>query len=86
MPVYLSYHLSRVEQSNVILVAYDNPRVSFPAFFGPGQSTVLSLDIQVPADTGDYLAEIDLVHEGQTWFVQRGVRPETVRFATPSRR
>ncbi|MCX6538883.1 MAG: class I SAM-dependent methyltransferase [Acidobacteria bacterium] len=86
MPVYLSYHLSRVEQSNVILVTYDNPRVSFPAFFGPGQSTVLSLDIQVPADTGDYLAEIDLVHEGQTWFVQRGVRPETVRFATPSRR
>jgi len=81
MPVYLSYHLSRVDRTNVTLVAFDNPRVSFPAFLGPGQSIVLSLDIQVPSDVGEYLAEIDLVHEGQTWFVGRGVRPETVRIA-----
>jgi hypothetical protein len=35
-------------------------------------SVVLDLPVTVPAEPGSYILELDMVHEGVTWFAQRG--------------
>jgi ubiquinone/menaquinone biosynthesis C-methylase UbiE len=37
-----------------------------------GQSVVLDLQVTVPAEPGSYTLELDMVHEGVTWFAHRG--------------
>jgi SAM-dependent methyltransferase len=75
LPIHLSYHLSRVERAGLSLVAFDNPRARLPGYLEPGHTLVLPLGILAPSEPGRYVAEIDLVQEGRTWFTERGVRP-----------
>ena len=35
----------------------------------------MTIALQIaPAEPGDYVAEVNLVHEGMRWFSERGVR------------
>jgi hypothetical protein len=41
----------------------------------PGGETEMTLAVTAPKTPGEYTLEIDLVHEGVTWFSERGARP-----------
>ena len=40
----------------------------------PGAETQMTLTVNAPRTPGDYVLEIDMVHEGVTWFSERGAR------------
>jgi hypothetical protein len=44
----------------------------------PGAETEITLRITAPQEPGDYTLEIDMVHEGVTWFKQRGASPLSI--------
>jgi hypothetical protein len=50
-------------------------RTGMPADLQPGQQVELQLNIRAPGEPGDYTLEIDMVHEGVTWFYERGAKP-----------
>jgi hypothetical protein len=41
----------------------------------PGAETEITVKLTAPTKPGDYSLEIDMVHEGVTWFKDRGARP-----------
>jgi hypothetical protein len=41
----------------------------------PGAETQITLTVNAPRTPGDYTLEIDMVHEGVTWFSEKGGRP-----------
>jgi hypothetical protein len=41
----------------------------------PGAETQITLTVHAPQTPGEYALEIDMVHEGVTWFSERGARP-----------
>lgn len=41
----------------------------------PGAETEITVNLTAPTRPGDYSLEIDMVHEGVTWFKDRGARP-----------
>jgi SAM-dependent methyltransferase len=79
-PVYATYHLHRVDDRGTSLVAFENPRTPLPTEIAPGQDATVVLQIASPGQPGDYMAEIDLVHEYVSWFAPHGVQPASVRF------
>ncbi|MGI8838505.1 MAG: NBR1-Ig-like domain-containing protein [Pyrinomonadaceae bacterium] len=50
-------------------------RTGMPADLQPGNEVELSLTVKAPEEPGDYILEIDMVHEGVTWFFERGATP-----------
>ena len=84
-PVYASYHLYREDRDRgAQLLAFDNPRTPLPAEVAPGQAVTVGLRIAAPLEAGDYVAEVDLVHEDVRWFAERGLRGPRVRFRVAS--
>jgi hypothetical protein len=62
-------------------VTHDGQRTPFPATVPPGESVVVPLIVTAPEAVGDYVLEVDLVHEHVRWFdcpahVQVRVAPE----------
>lgn len=47
-------------------------RTGMPADLLPGSEVELPLTVKAPEQAGDYVLEIDMVHEGVTWFYERG--------------
>ena len=47
-------------------------RAMLPRDLGPGDEAEFTLNITVPEAPGDYVLEVDMVHEGVTWFHQIG--------------
>lgn len=47
-------------------------RTALPHDLKRGDQVELALTVTAPKTEGDYLLEIDMVHEGVTWFYQRG--------------
>jgi SAM-dependent methyltransferase len=79
-PVHASYHLSRRGVGSDVLQSFDNVRTALPAEIGPGQHATLAVDITAPGEPGEYVAEIDLVHESLSWFASKGMESPRVRF------
>lgn len=77
--VRLCYHLYRRDGGERTLVRYEHPRTEIGAFVLPGATTHVRLPIELPEDAGDYDVEIDLVHEGRSWFADRGNAAATLR-------
>jgi hypothetical protein len=50
----------------------DDGRATLPRDLGPGQQCELSFTITAPATPGEYLLEIDMVQEGNSWFGLKG--------------
>ena len=46
---------------------------------GPGAETDLKMVIMAPSNPGNYILEFDMVHEGVTWFKERGAKPLSIR-------
>ena len=60
------------------VTAEDN-RAVMNADLPPGGETEIKLTVNAPRTPGDYTLEIDMVHEGVTWFKERGARPLQLR-------
>lgn len=69
--VRLAHRWLRARDGQVV-ADYGNHRVELPAPLAPGQSVTLADTLQAPSQPGDYLVQVDLVHEGVAWFEQRG--------------
>ncbi len=54
--------------------AEDN-RAAMKADLPAGGETEMTLAVTAPQTPGEYTLEIDMVHEGVTWFKERGARP-----------
>ena len=46
----------------------EGPRSAFPRVVAPGQSIFAPLHVDAPASAGDYVLEVDIVHEHVRWF------------------
>ena len=53
----------------------DAAHASMNGDLAPGAETEITVSIKAPNSPGDYTLEIDMVHEGVTWFKDRGARP-----------
>lgn len=71
VPVFASYH---VLSGDGAVVTFDNVRTVLPGHVAPDTDTRLRLRIEPPLTPGTYRIEVDLVHEGVTWFRDRGGR------------
>jgi hypothetical protein len=49
-------------------------RAVLPHDLKPGEQTELTLTVTAPRVPGDYVLELDMVHEGVTWFYEQGSR------------
>jgi hypothetical protein len=47
-------------------------RIALPHDLKPGEILELVLPVTAPLEPGQYIVEIDMVHEGVTWFYQQG--------------
>jgi SAM-dependent methyltransferase len=56
------------------MVVQDDGRASLPQTLGPNDRCRIGLEVRAPAHPGNYLLELDVVHEGITWFADRGSR------------
>ena len=52
---------------------------AMPADLAPGKEAELHLSITAPSAPGEYIVEVDMVHEGVTWFYERGATPLRLR-------
>jgi SAM-dependent methyltransferase len=77
-PVFLSYHLRRSAPEGDVLVQFDNERSPIPPL-APGAAAVVPLRVLAPERPGRYVLDIDLVHEGVTWFAERDGAPARLR-------
>jgi SAM-dependent methyltransferase len=60
------------DETGRYMVVQDNGRAVLPQSLSPGESCNVMLPVRVPSAPGAYLGEIDLVHEGVTWFRDKG--------------
>ena len=79
-PVRASYHLSRRRGTGDELLTFDNVRTRLPSEIAPGQRMTMTLDVVAPIETGEYVADIDLVQEFVAWFATKGLDRHTVSF------
>jgi hypothetical protein len=49
-------------------------RAVLPHDLKPGEEAELTLTVTAPQAPGDYFLELDMVHEGVTWFYEQGSR------------
>jgi SAM-dependent methyltransferase len=53
------------------MLLQDDGRTALPASVVPGEVCDVALRARAPGEPGDYVCEIDVVHEGVTWFADR---------------
>jgi hypothetical protein len=54
-------------------------RTAMKSDLEPGGEVELPLLVTAPTATGEFTMEVDMVHEGVTWFYERGARPLQLR-------
>jgi len=64
-PIRLSYRWLHTDGS---IHTEEGPRSPFPRVVNPGERILTPLHVDSPPDPGDYLLEVDLVHEHVRWF------------------
>jgi len=73
-PIYLGYHW--IDFNTKEMVVFDGRRsIISNDGVDVGQEAEFDLKIMAPAEPGDYVLQLDLVHEGVTWFSYQGVPP-----------
>jgi polyisoprenyl-teichoic acid--peptidoglycan teichoic acid transferase len=73
-PIYLGYHW--LDYNTKEMVILDGKRSIIPNDrIEAGQEAIFDLQIMAPPEPGDYVLQIDIVHEGITWFSYQGVPP-----------
>ncbi len=61
-----------LKASGELVADYGALRVELPGPVPAGQSAKLMAALVAPSTPGDYVVQFDLVHEGVTWFADRG--------------
>lgn len=74
--VRLSYHLR--DAAGRMLV-WEGKRAGLPADVAAGGTITVAMPLELPGVVGTYAVELDLVHEGVTWFSAEGVATKTIR-------
>ena len=54
------------------MLIQDDGRMGLPDDIKPGTTLRVSVEATAPRDSGEYLLECDLVHEGVSWFADKG--------------
>lgn len=54
------------------MIVQDDGRASLPEVVQPGESCTVALVVKTPVEGGEYRLAFDVVHEGVTWFRDRG--------------
>jgi LCP family protein required for cell wall assembly len=73
-PIYLGYHW--IDNNTKEIVIFDGKRsIISNDGIEVGQEVTFDLQVIAPPEPGDYVLQIDLVHEGVTWFSYQGVPP-----------
>ncbi|MDQ3071267.1 MAG: class I SAM-dependent methyltransferase, partial [Acidobacteriota bacterium] len=67
-----------LDASGQVMVQQDDARAPLLQEVAAGQEWPVLITLRAPGEPGAYVAEIDLVHEGVTWFEHKGSR--TLRF------
>jgi len=71
-PFTLSYKWLDAERKVIV----DNGlRTTLPKPIAPGEEITLNAQVQLPAQPGRYILQIDMIHEFVTWFQTRGSPP-----------
>jgi LCP family protein required for cell wall assembly len=79
-PVYLGYHW--IDFNSREVVVFDGERsIIGQDGIDVGEEIAFDLDVISPSEPGEYILQIDLVHEGVTWFSFQGV-PSLEKFIT----
>jgi hypothetical protein len=60
-------------------VSNEDNRAAMSGDLPPGSQNRHENDSEGAASSGDYILEIDMVHEGVTWFKERGAHPLSLR-------
>ena len=76
-PLALGNHW--LDAAGELMVAQDDGRAPLLQIVPPGLAWPVLVKMRAPAVPGRYVVEIDLVHEGITWFAHKGSR--TLRFS-----
>ena len=73
-PIYLGYHW--IDFNTREVVVFDGKRsIISNDGVDVGQEVTFDLKVISPLEPGDYILQLDLVHEGVTWFSYQGVPP-----------
>ena len=68
-PIVLSYHIYNAADDTVV---QEGERTPLPKTVRSGEEATVGLMVIAPNEEGKYVLEIDLVHEGVTWFADQG--------------
>lgn len=63
--IRLAHHWRRADGE---MVRFEGLRSPLPVALGPGETTVVPMWVDAPAEEGAYLLDVDLVHEHVRWF------------------
>jgi hypothetical protein len=69
-PIYLSYHWIQTATRRVLIV--DGARTRLSRDLAPGESAIITANVEVPNVSGALTLQWDLVQEDVTWFGERG--------------
>jgi SAM-dependent methyltransferase len=61
-----------LDRRGATMLIQDDGRTDLPSTVGPAETIRFALNITAPSREGDYQCEIDLVHEGISWFGDKG--------------
>ncbi|OLE97781.1 MAG: hypothetical protein AUG75_04090 [Cyanobacteria bacterium 13_1_20CM_4_61_6] len=61
-----------LDKNGKTVVVLDDGRADLPHDIKAGEEVELTLPIKAPKAAGDYTLELDLVHEGLSWFTAHG--------------
>jgi hypothetical protein len=67
--ISLSYHIL---DNNGQVLLHDGLRTSLPHSVRSGEEIKLNAVVEAPENLGQYIIEFDMVHEGVTWFKDKG--------------
>ncbi|MCR4431966.1 MAG: hypothetical protein NUV45_13230 [Tepidanaerobacteraceae bacterium] len=74
--INLSYHIL---DENKKMILNDGERTAIPGSVKSGEAVQVNAQVKAPEKAGIYYIEFDMVHEGVTWFEQKGSKTLTVR-------
>lgn len=70
--IVLSYRILNTGRDTIVM---EGDRVKLPHAVRPGDEVKLNMTIIAPEEPGQYIIVIDMVHEGVTWFADKGSKP-----------
>ncbi len=73
-PFYLSYHWLDFDTKKAVVFDGERSLLVQDKVF-PGEEVDMDLKIKAPDKPGNYILQVDMVHEGLTWFSYQGVPP-----------